>query len=212
MKNDHLKGKLIVVGTMGRSGSTVLTQILLLLVKHSMIEYNYSEQAGSIDNCLDLNKIIDPNKLNIIKAHHNINGYGERADYVFTCMRDLREIMASTKKYVGYFPRGGIIKECELQIGIYNSWLPYNTHCFKYMEYVNNIKKYCDDISKILNLEKVDYKLVENDLFNNINHNHITSKDVSLKEYKSVLSNVEIENIENNFRNFLLENGYLINE
>jgi len=214
MKTNNTKQ--ITVGTMGRCGSTVLTNIIKAIFQISDIKYKFISQEFSKNQCAPVSKNNVNEDFLILKAHYNVHNYAKDSDYTFTCMRDIREMMSSTKKYlkkINYkqeYTKDNIFDECKNQLEIYESWEKYSDYCFKYEDYVKDFDKYSKKICDILEIDYVDGNKIKEIVENNVKTHHITSKDIGVKEYLNILSEVEIKIIENNFKDFLLSNDYKI--
>ena len=206
--------KIITIGTMGRCGSTLLTHAVLGVLKLENKSFSYVEAGDEVEGNFKLDYLTEKvcDYVEII-SHHNAIIHGPNSDYVFTCVRDLREIIASTKKFIGTFPEGSIKDECNLHMRLLNSWAPYETFRFKYEDYINDVPKYYDTIIsqlQISNSKKYsELELIIESLISEI-PTHITSKEInSNKEYPLVLTEFEIQEIDDNFKEYFIDNNYI---
>jgi len=119
--------------------------------------------------------------------------------------------VASTKKSLGYFQSGGIIKNCKEQIKIYDYWIDKSDLCFKFEDYVFDgfcdFDKYNNDITKLLGISKVDTNKLKINIDNK--KNNITSKKVGVNEYENILSIKQIDEINDKFEDHLKKYDYL---
>ena len=173
----------VLVASMGRTGSVLMTQI----VKDAF-------QTKGISAVVSHEHFFNKK---LVDTH----------DIVISTKRDIREMMASTKRFLSklgedYYSRksdgthNNIVEECESQINIYNSWLPYTEKIFTYEDYQKNPKEYIKSVFDFFNIEYTDDSInhLVQKYKNPIRTKHITNPNGSTT-YKDTLTNDEIKDI-----------------
>lgn len=200
--------KVIYIGSMGRCGSTILYRTIQNILKLNgfKIQTYTHPITDNKSKSFVFNQDFD---YYVCKSHITNKSILENSDYIFTCVRDLREIMASTKKFVGQYQfNNSLEKTCQDQINYYDNWIEKANYCFKYEEYVDNYEKYNTKICELLSINKVDTnKLIGNTLYDN---KHITTKNFNIKEYLQILPKQDIDFINKKYGYFLEKTGYKI--
>jgi len=211
--------KTILIGSMGRCGSTLLTKIVIEMLKLNGFKVNGFEHGK--------NNILKRVDYNVVKLHHDND---IKYDYLLTCVRDIREIMASTKKLIRKIDKWAkgrrmVISKDDLindfqehflektidQIEFHDYWIEKSDFCFKFEDYVYDgycdFEKYNDTLSNLLKINKVDTNLLRNNV--NEQKDNITLKKVGVNEYSDILTVEQIDKINDNCTDFLKKYKYL---
>jgi len=196
--------KLILVGTMGRCGSTLLHRIIINILRMNNFSF-----VSRTDEVTDVDESVD---YNIMKLHKEPNRKTmERSDYIFTCVRDFREVMASHLKYTSVnVDMKKFAFVCDYQKEYHDFWIDKSDVCFKYEDYISNgvcdYGKYIDTITDLLGIDKVDSVELESKI--PPGGKHITSNKMGVNEYGNVLSEMQKKYINENHHDFLKKYNY----
>jgi hypothetical protein len=188
----------VLVASMGRSGSTLL--------------YN----------------IIKTKNLNVRHCHYFDKNLLNWADVIISTKRDIREQLASTKRYLiklneDFYTRksdgthNSLLEECDMSIKIYLDWLPHTSKIMNLEDWFTNPKEYVKTVFKVLNFN------LDNEEVNSIVHRfkdksvkpkHIT-KTNELINYNNTLTDEEvnqvIEHVKKNYEDIINELLYIEN-
>jgi len=156
-----------------------------------------------------------------------------KANLVFTICRDLRDVIASTKRKNPPFKNGNVIEIGKNHLKWYNDWVEKSNYEFKYESYKQNPIKIINEIAEVLGFE-VDAEKVHKQaesLKDNKNlpklglrdnekekvefykdtimaEHHITNNG-KIGGHKDNLTPKEIKLIETHFKSWLTKKGYL---
>jgi len=176
--------KRIVVGSAGKCGSILLEYGLRAIRRF---------------------KKISAHEIYIMRTHTFRPKYINTNPNTIACttIRDLREIIASMKRYVGngnayHPPRTSIYQECKKKIDLYYQWKEHSNFEFMYEEFIINKEKYIKQMFDVFNIEPT-----AEDIAYMMKHTeqsyktptHITNKEKKLITYKDTLTEAEIQEI-----------------
>lgn len=172
----------LIVGSSGRCGSVLL-------------EYGFRE----IRKLRDLTSHVF-----CIRRRHRISSrYTETSNIICTTRRDLREIISSTKRYIGKpycegHGRTNIAQECEKQLKYYYQWKGYSTSEFLYEDFIINKEKYIRQMFNAVRMEPTSKELKYMMEFTNKplkEKHHITNKKRKLITFRDTLTERELQEI-----------------
>lgn len=202
----------ILIAGMGRSGSTVIFNIVkeLLYSKYDDIyfshEFDFNEKL-----CKDIN---------LLKTHSK--DYGNWPDIIITTRRDLRDVLSSFKQFHKSYTSGKINEWVTLFMNWHQQWVDKTDYEVIYEKYIRDKSTIIKDISNIIGItdyseidiiEKIDnLKNVKNikgkfDKSTLIHPNHITNKG-KIGSYKTTLTDNEIKVVNEIAGEWLKKYGY----
>jgi hypothetical protein len=219
--------KNIIVGGMPQAGSTLCFNLI-----REMIEENGSGVHVKLGNTSS-NYKKEGSKTgkvdyNLVKSHIQIPG---NFDYKINVRRDIRDSVASNKRKDPSFLGGNVMEIAKRNIDWYNEFVGISNYEFVYENYKNNPNNIIKEISFILGFNLDDNQINNvidraeslkdknlsythewsNDMFNKtlMSQIHITSNKGKIGGYKDTLTEQEIKNLEDKYKNWLTEKGYM---
>lgn len=207
--------KIAIVG-MGRSGSTVLYNLAKACLRRSGLKVfgalcsipQASDEIKKAENDMDAV---------VLKTHAYSRFLHEWADAILTPKRDLRDALASTRRYMPHRATNPaeIIKECKGMTKAHDDWMPYADYRFVYEDYKRDplveIEKLANFLETRIGAQEVleDMKDLHKKGYEDTicARNHIT--DGGVGTYGNTLTPSEVALIEEKFGWWLDREGYL---
>lgn len=200
---------------MPRSGSTWLYNVArLLILRNPLLAQQFS--CGWVG---DLNTI-PAGKSSLIKIHDYEENIVKRSNYILYSYRDVRDAIASSFRKFGKHPS---ISQVGYFIDQHRKWIASADYVMRYESMLQDKEKIVSEVAKVLNLEfgnpaeivnaidnmHYDNNGKKNDAYHmeNLYHRgHIT--DGRHGSWNGVLSESLLQEIENKYSDWLIENGY----
>ncbi|MDO6691936.1 hypothetical protein Q4574_01510 [Aliiglaciecola sp. 3_MG-2023] len=205
----------ILVAGMRHAGSTALFNIVRLALEKSKVDFvsGYSEKI-SIEN-LDANQA----PVELLKTHELRDDILQRASFIYTTKRDLRDSVASAvrRKFPTVPKVGGVTEYAKYNRSIYEQWSNKSNFEFTYEEFIQHPLFVIEKVLSAIGLGKVDSAFIYNQVMELptdqygvtlLSPSHITDPSRNLS-YVDTLSENEIKTIESQHGGWLQNNGYL---
>ena len=205
----------ILVAGMRHSGSTALFNIIRLAFELSQIHFvaGYSEKI--VVDELDFNQT----QVALLKTHELRDDILQRATFIFTTKRDLRDTVASAvrRKFPTLEKVGGATEYAKYNRSIYEQWSNKSNFEFCYEEFIKQPLSVIQKVLSVIGLHKVDNVSIHNQLMNLptdqysktlLSPIHITDP-ARERNYLDTLTDKNIQIIDNQHGGWLQQNGYL---
>jgi len=199
----------ILIAGMGRSGSTVLYNIIreLLLMNEKNV---YCALDGKYSHDKE-------QPFNLVKTHYDIK-FKDWSDIIITTKRDIRDVISSFKQYNSSYNKGGAKQWTNAFLNWYNLWEFDSDYEFIYEDFINDEEKIINDLSNLIGIKNFDMSLIKDKIIslksnNNNNETLMTLKHISntkgrINSYKEILSSSEINIINNIAKEWLDKHNY----
>lgn len=205
----------ILVAGMRHSGSTALFNIIRLAFELNQIHFvaGYSEKI--VVDELDFNQT----QVALLKTHELRDDILQRATFIFTTKRDLRDTVASAvrRKFPTLEKVGGATEYAKYNRSIYEQWSNKSNFEFCYEEFIKQPLSVIQKVLSVIGLHKVDNVSIHNQLMNLptdqysktlLSPIHITDP-ARERNYLDTLTDKNIQIIDNQHGGWLQQNGYL---
>jgi hypothetical protein len=204
----------ILVAGMRHSGSTALFNIIRLALERNEMNFvaGYSEKI--VVDELDFNQT----ELALLKTHELRDDILQRATFIFTTKRDLRNTVASAvrRKFPTLEKVGGATEYAKYNRSIYEQWSNKSNFEFCYEEFITQPLSVIQKVLSVIGLHKVDSVSIYNQLMNLptdqysktlLSPIHITDP-ARERNYLDTLTDKEIQVIDSQHAGWLQQNGY----
>jgi hypothetical protein len=208
----------ILVAGMRHSGSTALFNIIRLAFERNEMNFvaGYSEKI--VVDELDFNQT----QLALLKTHELRDDILQRATFIFTTKRDLRDTVASAvrRKFPTLEKVGGATEYAKYNRSIYEQWSNKSNFEFCYEEFIKQPLSVIQKVLSVIGLHKVDKVSIYDQLMNLptdqysktlLSPTHITDP-ARERNYLNTLTDKNIQIIDSQHGGWLQQNGYLQDE
>ena len=205
----------ILVAGMRHSGSTALFNIIRIALELNEIHFvaGYSEKI--VVDELDFNQT----QVALLKTHELRDDILQRATFIFTTKRDLRDTVASAirRKFPTLEKVGGATEYAKYNRSIYEQWSNKSNFEFCYEEFIKQPLSVIQKVLSVIGLHKVDNVSIHNQLMNLptdqysktlLSPIHITDP-ARERNYLDTLTDKNIQIIDSQHGGWLQQNGYL---